>query len=1157
MKKIDTIKRWSAFALLLPLVSPLFAAVPPGVEAKLTLTPEQVYTVPGLAEKAIHARANPKPDGPYQFAVTERFSETDVFAKNKPGIWRALGDGRLVRRIEVVSPGALSLNFGFKKVFLPHGAELYIYNSDAKQVLGPYSDRDNKKHGELWTPIIPGERAVIEVVMPAAMLSFFSLELHQVGHGYRDFFLNSHEKSGSCNVDVVCSEGDAWRDEIRAVAVYTNGGGAACSGTLINNTAQDGTAYFLTADHCDVTEQSAPSVVIYWEYESPECRAVDQAPNGVPIPMEGVAVSQSGATFISGNPASDFTLIQLDDDPDEVTTPHWAGWDNRAGDYASAVVIHHPAADEKRISFEDNPTTTTDYLSDLPSATGAYIRVEDWDLGTTEGGSSGAALFNAERMIIGQLKGGYAACDAMNPGDNNLADWFGRISASWDSGATSDTRLLEWLDPAMTGVETLAGRDGCDRPTALLESSAVPAEPGELVTFTSSVSGGVGPYQYAWDVDGNGAPDGADATISARYSSYFNDSVSLTVTDSTGCTATATIAQSVAAPTFDFAATDDPVESCGDGDHSVEPGEHWTASFEVTNNSSTDAIDLAAIFTRSGGDEFVMPALKLTAGPDSFGYTLRDSQEPFCSYEFVDISGGEPLDFAPSGSYPAKDDGAAAVSLDPAGAFEFYGEMVSDLQLSSNGYVALGEADDGGDWSNDCPQPQVPTLGDVAAARLHPLHDDLVVEDAYYEYFADCPRPGDVAAGGCHVLMWSNADTYDGSGSGVDFEAILYSDTNQIVYQYRQLDRDPGASSTVGILEAGGGDGLAYSCDTADAISESHAVCHFHPGSPVGSAQAVGIELVEPANLIGTLNAGQSTTVDLEFTVDGDVPCGSLVAFDLAALVYDGGSAPGQSNILSVTIGDDGSGGTQCDSSAFCPPPTGPVPAPGDGLWNNPLRTGNGVDLFSVEGQMFAAWYTAREGRSATWYWLQNSYTGSQLHAPLMEVTWDHATMTPTFTTIGEATLSFVSGVEGYLTWSFNGQQGGEPIALFINPPGNPQPNSSGMWYNNGESGWGTTFNSRDLTDFALVYFFDDVGNPVWELGITENDAGGTIPMSYYTASCPYCAWVQEQGTAAGTIELQFDGVSGLIDTDLTLPGPVTGSWSRSDLPITILSEPL
>ncbi|MFG0260004.1 MAG: GC-type dockerin domain-anchored protein, partial [Phycisphaerales bacterium JB041] len=154
----------------------------------------------------------------------------------------------------------------------------------------------------------------------------------------------------------------------------------------------------------------------------------------------------------SGASASDFTLVELDEAPDPAWEVSFAGWDVSGVDTPGAIAIHHPDVDEKRISFEFDPTATTSYLGNSIPGDGTHVRVLDWDIGTTEPGSSGSPLFDENHRVIGQLHGGYAACG------NDLADWYGKMSVSWDAGSSSSSRLRDWLDPTNSGatvVDTL------------------------------------------------------------------------------------------------------------------------------------------------------------------------------------------------------------------------------------------------------------------------------------------------------------------------------------------------------------------------------------------------------------------------------------------------------------------------------------------------------------------------------------------------------------------------------------------------------------------------------------------------------------------------------------------------------------------------------
>ncbi|MHC4710073.1 MAG: proprotein convertase P-domain-containing protein, partial [Planctomycetota bacterium] len=334
--------------------------------------------------------------------------------------------------------------------------QLLVYSADERHRLRPFTELDNEDHGELWTPIVPSDDIVIEVAIPDAVAGDLDLELTHIGHGYRGFGAllgGPAARSGSCNVDVVCPEGDDWRDEISTVGVISTGGSTFCTGFMVNNTAYDLTPYFMTADHCGISAGNAASLVVYWNYENSWCRTPGSPESGGPGDGS-LSEFQTGSFFRAEYGSSDFTLVLLDDDPDPDWQVGFAGWDRGPGDALSAVAIHHPNTDEKRISFEDDPTTTTGYLGNTVPGDGTHVRVEDWDLGTTEPGSSGSPLFNQDHQVIGQLHGGYASCTSQT------SDWYGRFSVSWDGGGSPSTRLADWLDAAGTGattVDTISG----------------------------------------------------------------------------------------------------------------------------------------------------------------------------------------------------------------------------------------------------------------------------------------------------------------------------------------------------------------------------------------------------------------------------------------------------------------------------------------------------------------------------------------------------------------------------------------------------------------------------------------------------------------------------------------------------------------------------
>lgn len=422
------------------------ATAPKGLDRSLSGVERK--QMPGVDHEALLAEdaAREAQGMPLRFAtpIAVRYApETD-------GTWEATADGTLVWRLLVGTESAYNLNFGFTRYRMPRGGRLYVYSPDGSSVLGPFTEADNETHGQLWTPVLPGREAIIEVDLPPEKRASLDLELTSVNHGY-EAFPPKADKSGACNVDVVCPEADAWRDPVRSVARLVIGGGGLCTGALVNNVRGDATPYVLTAFHCEIDAGNAPSVVAYWNFETSVCGGT---PDG------SLSQFQTGSFFRAGRFQSDFTLLELDDSPSQSFNVHFAGWNRSGADPTSALTIHHPQGDEKRISFEVDPPTTTSHLQDVSPGDGTHLRVADWDLGTTEPGSSGAPLFDPAGRIVGQLHGGAAACG------NDLPDWFGRLSASWDAGGSASTRLRDWLDPDGTGAVTLDGMDRDEPPPA-------------------------------------------------------------------------------------------------------------------------------------------------------------------------------------------------------------------------------------------------------------------------------------------------------------------------------------------------------------------------------------------------------------------------------------------------------------------------------------------------------------------------------------------------------------------------------------------------------------------------------------------------------------------------------------------------------------------
>ncbi|MGO1071358.1 PKD domain-containing protein [Lysobacter sp. CA199] len=480
----------------------------------------------------------------------------------KDGTWEDLDADHVVWRTRIESKNALSLNFHFDRFKLPAGARMLIYpadqgpNSSADRVRS-FTAADNNAFGELWTPVVTGDEAVIELVVPRAKTGEVKLHLAKVNHDYVGFGKLSRNAaldvgiaaaSGSCNIDVVCPEGNGYRDIIRSVAAYSKQGTMWCTGSLVNNTANDKKMYFLTANHCGMTTAAVNnSMVVYWNYQNSTCRAIGSAASGA-NGDGSLAQSQTGATLRATNAASDFTLLELTTAANPSYNLYWAGWDRRDQNYNSSIAIHHPNVADKRISFSDSLSRTTGYggASYTPPSPGdgSHVFVQ-WGVnrGVTEPGSSGSPLYSPEKRVIGQLHGGPSSCTVPQ---EQKADYYGRIFTSWTGGGVAASRLSDWLDTSGTGAQFIEGLD-----------SNSPSEGIPVANFTSSATGLTVAFTDAsTDSDGSivsrswNFGDGTTSTAtnpSKTYSAAGTYTVALTVTDDDGITNTKTTSVTVTA----------------------------------------------------------------------------------------------------------------------------------------------------------------------------------------------------------------------------------------------------------------------------------------------------------------------------------------------------------------------------------------------------------------------------------------------------------------------------------------------------------------------------------------------------------------------------------------------------------------------------------
>ncbi len=403
---------------------------------------------------------------------------------NNSGTWTLLPDGTKVWRLIISGKGALALGLYFSEaVQIPAGGKLFAYNENGKQVLGAYtSATDDFQAMEM----VQGENLYLEYSAPAWVQEIPVFRVNEVVYFYRgveehvDAFINNeivHEKAGTCEVDVACSEGNNWANQIKSVVHYTFNDGSStfvCSASTINNTSNNCKPYILTAWHCGerVAGQSIATWVWYWKYQKTTCSTgtgnYNDPSKGTKTMTGGTVKASSGNGTLNNPPdpdevaGSDFYLVELSAQPPASYEVFYAGWDRTNNPSGNGVGIHHPAGSAKKISTYSQALTTADFNGGAPNA---HWRVV-WTTtanghGVTEGGSSGSPIFNSSGRITGQLSGGASACTANGAGQGtgpDKHDLYGKFYFDWDqNGTTANAQLKPWLDPSNTGATYVNG----------------------------------------------------------------------------------------------------------------------------------------------------------------------------------------------------------------------------------------------------------------------------------------------------------------------------------------------------------------------------------------------------------------------------------------------------------------------------------------------------------------------------------------------------------------------------------------------------------------------------------------------------------------------------------------------------------------------------
>jgi hypothetical protein len=501
------------------------------------------------------------------------------------GLWTSNPDGSRTWQIIISAPGAEAISYLFEQFVLHGGSSLRIQNLYGQDVHPLLTSADVEVHQMQNAALCGGTTHLLTLTEPAYTTPS-ELYLDRIMYNYRSTGYGGAEKineSDPCEVNVNCSPvGDPWQDEKRGVArIYVVEGNQVgwCSGSLVNNTAQDCKPYFLTALHCGVnaTASNMNQWKFFFRYEAPTCTNPTTVGTLANYFISGcLRIADSGDS--GGNSGSDFLLVRLGNTNNENNVinnlksanfnAYWNGWNASPNPTTGGASIHHPAGDIKKISTFTGNTISTQW----GSAAGSHWRV-NWTAntnghGVTEGGSSGSPLFDgAAGYIIGTLTGGASYCTSPN-----APDQYGKMSFHWTAnGTTSTEQLKPWLDPANQNILVFGGSaDPCNPLAGPCTASAVCDEHINTVSLNTI--------------------NNSSACGNNGYTDFTNISTSL----AKGNTYTLTITPAILNNTQSIAYTDDEIAAWIDFNNDFDfndpaeqvayvlVGSGWTNTFNVT-----------------------------------------------------------------------------------------------------------------------------------------------------------------------------------------------------------------------------------------------------------------------------------------------------------------------------------------------------------------------------------------------------------------------------------------------------------------------------------------------------------------------------------------------------------------------------------------------
>ena len=290
-----------------------------------------------------------------------------------------------------------------------------------------------------------------------------------------------------------------------------------------------------------------------------------------------------------------------------------------------------------------------------------------------------------------------------------------------------------------------------------------------------------------------------------------------------------------------------------------------------------------------------------TAGPDTYGYIWRDSNDPMGQpYNWIDIL---PLPGAQKVRFLADDN---TVGSFPIGfPFHYYWYDVTQFWVGSNGYIGF----DNGQLSS--PFSAIPNTAGPENF-LGVMESDLLFD---ISNSAECWRYTNPAQDTL-IVSWINVPFYDAaSPSGVGnntFQLILSAVDSSITYQYKVQTGSPatGVSSAIGIENISGAIGLEHSFNVLPPVN--YKVKFYYPASTTFTIADASTDYnnnpVTGGLFLSKSGAPYHMKTDVKNTGNVNLPAFNVFSrvYDLSGIiqaydsVYSNALTPGQTQTITM-----------------------------------------------------------------------------------------------------------------------------------------------------------------------------------------------------------------------------------------------------------------